>query len=86
MLKNPPILIFGEATSALDSSSEHAIQHEFDKLSTNRTALIIAHRLSTIVGADEIIVLERGRIVERGIHARLWLLRQRQDRESVATL
>jgi len=94
MLKNPPILIFDEATSALDSSSEHAIQQELDRLSTNRTTLIIAHRLSTIVGADEIIVLERGRIVERGSHAelmkqrgmfaQLWQLQQRQDKESAA--
>ena len=92
MLKNPPILIFDEATSALDSSSEHAIQRELDRLSINHTTLIIAHRLSTIVEADEIIVLERGRIVERGSHAellkkrgiyaQLWLLQQRQDMES----
>lgn len=91
MLKNPPILIFDEATSALDSDSEQAIEQELDRLSRNRTTLIIAHRLSTVVGADEIIVLERGRIVERGSHAallklcgryaRLWWLQQRMDRE-----
>lgn len=92
MLKNPPILIFDEATSALDSNSEHAIQEELTRLSENRTTLIIAHRLSTIVNADEIIVLERGHILERGSHAellkkrgiyaQLWLLQQRVDKES----
>ncbi|HEX5539368.1 MAG TPA: ABC transporter ATP-binding protein/permease [Methylophilaceae bacterium] len=95
MLKNPPILIFDEATSALDSNSEHAIQRELDRLSANRTTLIIAHRLSTIVGADEIMVLERGHLVERGTHtallkqrgiyAQLWLLQQRQDKEVAAS-
>jgi ATP-binding cassette subfamily B protein len=75
MLKNPPILIFDEATSALDSDSEHAIQQELERLSRNRTTLIIAHRLSTIVNAHEILVMERGRIVERGTHAELLRLR-----------
>ena len=94
MLKNPPILIFDEATSALDSNSESAIQRELNKLSVNRTTLIIAHRLSTIVDADEIMVLDRGRIVERGSHtelmklrgiySQLWLLQQRMDKESDA--
>ena len=94
MLKNPPILIFDEATSALDSNSEHAIQRELNRLSKNRTTLVIAHRLSTIVDADEILVLEHGRIVERGSHAdllknrsfysRLWLLQQRMDRDNAA--
>ena len=93
ILKNPPILIFDEATSALDSDSEHAIQLELDRLSQDRTTLIIAHRLSTIVRADEIIVMDRGRIVERGGHhellkrrglyARLWLLQQRMDDTSL---
>ena len=71
ILKNPPILIFDEATSALDSDSEHAIQQELDRLSMNRTTLIIAHRLSTIVGADQIIVMDRGCIAERGSHKEL---------------
>jgi ATP-binding cassette subfamily B protein len=91
ILKSPPILIFDEATSALDSDSEHAISQELDRLSTNRTTLIIAHRLSTIVNANAIIVMDRGRIVERGSHAellrrkgvyaRLWLLQQRMDQD-----
>ncbi len=90
ILKNPPILVFDEATSALDTQSERAIQAELDRISRDRTTLIIAHRLSTIVGADEILVLERGRIVERGSHARLllrgglyaqmWLLQQREKK------
>ncbi|HCY64454.1 MAG TPA: metal ABC transporter permease [Oxalobacteraceae bacterium] len=71
ILKNPPILIFDEATSALDLQSERAIQVELDRLARNRTTLVIAHRLSTIVGADQIIVLEQGHIVERGAHASL---------------
>jgi ATP-binding cassette, subfamily B, bacterial len=71
ILKNPPLLIFDEATSALDSQSERAIQSELDQLSANRTALVIAHRLSTVVGATEILVFERGRIIERGTHAAL---------------
>ena len=70
ILKNPRILIFDEATSALDSKSEKAIQAELRRIAENRTTLIIAHRLSTIVDADEILVLDRGRIVERGTHAR----------------
>ena len=87
ILKNPPILIFDEATSALDSVSEHAITQELERLARNRSTLIIAHRLSTIVNADAIIVMENGRIVERGTHAelleqegayaQLWLLQQR---------
>jgi ATP-binding cassette subfamily B protein len=93
MLKHPKILIFDEATSALDSDSEHAIAQELDRLACDRTTLIIAHRLSTIVNAHQIIVMERGRIVERGTHdellrrrgayAHLWLLQQRMDKDQV---
>jgi ATP-binding cassette, subfamily B, bacterial len=89
ILKNPPLLIFDEATSALDTASEQAIQDELDALAQNRTTLVIAHRLSTVVDATEILVLERGHIVERGTHARLlqlngmyarlWQLQQRVE-------
>ena len=71
ILKDPRILIFDEATSALDSKSEKAIQAELRKIAQNRTTLTIAHRLSTIQDADLILVLEHGRIVERGTHAEL---------------
>lgn len=71
LLKNPPILILDEATSALDSESERLVQNALDRLLTNRTALVIAHRLSTVQNADEIIVLDHGRIVERGTHNEL---------------
>jgi ABC-type multidrug transport system ATPase subunit len=71
LLKNPPLLIFDEATSALDSKSERAIQHELDSIARERTTLIIAHRLSTVVHAEQIIVMDHGRIVERGTHAQL---------------
>jgi ATP-binding cassette subfamily B protein len=71
VLKAPPILVLDEATSALDSHTEHEIQGALDRVSQNRTSLVIAHRLSTIVGADEIIVLDQGRIAERGSHASL---------------
>jgi ATP-binding cassette subfamily B protein len=94
VLKNPKILIFDEATSALDSKSEKAIQAELRQIARNRTTLTIAHRLSTIVDADEILVLDRGAIVERGTHlallaadgvyARMWRLQQDQMRDEAA--
>ena len=71
LLKNPPILIFDEATSALDSANERAIQAELRAVSQGKTALVIAHRLSTVVDAHEIVVLEAGRIAERGPHVEL---------------
>jgi ATP-binding cassette subfamily B protein len=93
ILKNPRILIFDEATSALDSDSEHAIAQELERVSRNRTTLIIAHRLSTVVNAGAIIVMDHGRIVERGTHAellrkhgayaRLWLLQQRMEKQEM---
>lgn len=71
LLKDPPILIFDEATSSLDSRSERAILTALNEVAVRRTTLVIAHRLSTIMDADNIIVLERGRIVEQGTHAAL---------------
>ena len=71
ILKGPPILLLDEATSALDSHTERDIQDALDRVSKNRTTLVIAHRLSTIVGADEILVLDHGAIVERGTHPQL---------------
>jgi len=71
LLKNPPIMIFDEATSALDSANERAIQAELRAAAQNKTTLVIAHRLSTVVDAHEILVMEGGRIVERGTHAEL---------------
>ncbi len=92
LLKNPPILVFDEATSALDSRSERAIQAELDRIAANRTALVIAHRLSTVVDADQILVLDQGRIVEGGKHkalleaggvyASMWYLQQEQARRA----
>jgi ATP-binding cassette, subfamily B, heavy metal transporter len=71
LLKNPPIMIFDEATSALDSANERAIQAELKGVARNKTTLVIAHRLSTVVDAHEILVLEAGRIIERGTHGEL---------------
>ncbi len=86
LLKNPPILIFDEATSALDSQNERAIQAELRQVAQGKTTLVIAHRLSTVVDAHEILVMDAGRIVERGNHAallaaggryaRMWALQQ----------
>ena len=71
VLANPPILLLDEATSALDSESEHLVQEALNNLMKNRTSIIIAHRLSTIQNADEIVVLEKGKIAERGTHSEL---------------
>ncbi len=71
VLKNPPILILDEATSALDTESERLVQDALNKLMQNRTSIVIAHRLSTIQHADEIIVMQKGEIIERGKHAEL---------------
>lgn len=89
LLKNPPILIFDEATSALDSKTEKAIQAELEQVAIGRTTLIVAHRLSTVMNADEILVLDAGRIVERGTHrqllehqglyAQMWALQQQES-------
>ncbi|HID83323.1 MAG TPA: ABC transporter ATP-binding protein/permease [Chromatiales bacterium] len=95
VLKNPPIIIFDEATSSLDSRSEQNILAALKRVSKNATTIIIAHRLSTIIDADEILVMQHGRIVERGTHQQLldnkssyehmWQLQQKQRREITAT-
>jgi len=89
LLKNPPVLIFDEATSALDSKTEKAIQASLESAARGRTTLVIAHRLSTIMNADEILVMDAGRIIERGTHqqlleaagayAHMWTLQQLEE-------
>ncbi|MEY2633881.1 MAG: hypothetical protein RIR00_2535, partial [Pseudomonadota bacterium] len=89
LLKNPPILIFDEATSALDSRTEQAIQGQLELAARGRTTLVIAHRLSTVMHADQILVMDQGRIIERGRHpellaaggryAEMWALQQRDQ-------
>ena len=93
ILKNPPVLIFDEATSSLDSDAEQAIVAAMREVAEHRTSVVIAHRLSTVVDADQIVVLDAGRVVERGphkqllkargIYARLWALQQREAEEQV---
>jgi len=95
ILKNPRILVFDEATSALDSESEKAILSAFSEIATDHTTLVIAHRLSTIIDADQILVMDKGEIVERGTHrellaagnvyAGMWALQQEQRRSELTT-
>jgi ATP-binding cassette subfamily B protein len=91
LLKKPRILLFDEATSSLDTVAERAISQSIAKVAAQRTSIIIAHRLSTVVDADEIIVLEQGKVVERGTHPQLlaahgtyWRLWQVQQQETTA--
>ena len=94
LLKNPPVLILDEATSALDSRTEAEIQDTLERVAERRTTIMIAHRLSTVVNADEIVVLDGGRVVERGSHqallardglyAEMWARQQAEDEEALA--
>ncbi len=77
LLKDPPILILDEATASVDTATERLIQEALEHLMANRTSIVIAHRLSTIVGADQILVLDQGRVVERGTHEELLVLDQK---------
>ena len=96
LLKDPAILVFDEATSALDSRTERVIQQELESISQSRTTLVIAHRLSTVVHADQILVMDHGRIVERGTHSELlarggayasmWEIQSRERAKVEATL
>jgi len=96
VLKNPSILVFDEATSALDSETEKGIQAELDRIARGRTTLVIAHRLSTVMDADQILVLDAGRVVERGTHrelleregayAQMWALQLQEEAESAVAL
>ncbi|WP_455221333.1 ABCB family ABC transporter ATP-binding protein/permease [Kaarinaea lacus] len=93
ILKNPKILIFDEATSALDTKSERAILQDLKATAKNHTTLVIAHRLSTIVDADEILVMDHGRIIEQGTHhhlleseglyAQMWILQQKEEQQKL---
>ena len=96
LLKQPAILVFDEATSALDSRTERVIQQELEGISRSRTTLVIAHRLSTVVHADQILVMDHGRIIERGTHAELlarrgayaamWEIQSREQAKAEAVL
>jgi ATP-binding cassette subfamily B protein len=96
LLKRPAILVFDEATSALDSRTERVIQQELETIARGRTTLVIAHRLSTVVHADQILVMDHGRIVERGTHAELlaargayaamWEIQSREQAKADAAL
>jgi ATP-binding cassette subfamily B protein len=96
LLKQPAILVFDEATSALDSRTERVIQQELEGIARSRTTLVIAHRLSTVVHAGQILVMDHGRIVERGTHADLlarrgayaamWEIQSREQAKAEAAL